>query len=154
MQSLFHFNIANVSRYYSHLNTAVSIIKNYDGKEPLANYLKKIFSSNKKYGSKDRKNISHLCYCYFRLGKAAPSRPFPAGKEVEEKIIIGLFLCSSVPNVLLQNLKPEWNEKAGLCIEEKHSMLNAQCAMLNIFPWKDELSDGIEYDFFCKSFLI
>ena len=103
MQSLFNFDL--MSRFHSHLNTAVSIIKEYDGKEPLANYLKKFFGSNKKYGSRDRKNIAHLCYCYFRPGKAAPSRPSPKGKEIEEKVIAGLFLCSNEPNELLQNLK-------------------------------------------------
>lgn len=143
-----------MSRYYSHLNTAVSIIKEYDGSEPLANYLKKFFSSNRKYGSKDRKNISHLCYCYFRSGKATPSQPSPKGKEIEEKINSGLFLCSNQSNELLQNLRPELDEKVLMSFEEKCSALDDQFSIANIFPWKDELSDGIDYDSFCKSFLI
>ena len=146
MQSLFNFDL--MSRYHSHLNTAVSIIKEYDGKEPLANYLKKFFGANKKYGSKDRKNIAHLCYCYFRLGKTLADFP------VEEKIIAGLFLCSTESNELLQNLKPEWDEKVLLSNDEKCSMFNVQFSMLNLFAFPDELSDGIDAGAFAKSFLV
>jgi 16S rRNA (cytosine967-C5)-methyltransferase len=137
-----------VSRYHSYLNTAAGIIKNYDGGEPLSNHLKKFFSSNKKYGSKDRKQIGHLCYCYFRLGKAMTEL------AVEERIIVALFLCSNSPGELLANLKPDWNEKVMLSVEEKYSMLNAQDSINNIFPFIDELSEGINADEFSKSFLL
>ena len=43
-------------------------LKNYNGGEPFHLYLKKYYSANKKHGSKDRKQISSLCYDYFRLG--------------------------------------------------------------------------------------
>ncbi|MGE5107849.1 MAG: hypothetical protein ACM3H8_09915 [Sphingobacteriales bacterium] len=123
-----------MSRYHSYLTAAVSLIEKYPGGEPLANYLKKFFSSNKKYGSKDRKNISQLCYCYFRLGKSLADMP------AEEKIITGLFLCSNEFNELLYNLKPAWNEKVMLSLAEKWSMVNSERIIENIFPWKDELS--------------
>ncbi|MEJ7826704.1 MAG: Fmu (Sun) domain protein, partial [Segetibacter sp.] len=51
-----------------YIKTAVEFIRNYDGAVPLNHYLKSKFSIEKKYGSKDRKYISHLCYAYFRLG--------------------------------------------------------------------------------------
>ena len=75
-----------MSRYHSYLNTAVTILTNYKGEEPFAGYIKKFFAANKKYGSKDRKSISHLCYCYFRTGKALPKL------SVEDRIVAGLFL--------------------------------------------------------------
>lgn len=37
---------------------------------PLKHYLQQYFSQHKKHGSKDRKQISHLCYSYYRLGHA------------------------------------------------------------------------------------
>jgi 16S rRNA (cytosine967-C5)-methyltransferase len=137
-----------VSRYQSHLNAVVEIIRHYNGKEPLSYYLKKIFSANKKYGSKDRKNITHLCYCFYRLGHACKKLP------VENRILISLFLCSSLPNELLENLKPEWNEKVMLPVMEKFEILNAVCSINAIFPFEDELSEGINIEEFSKSFLI
>lgn len=137
-----------MSRYYSYLNTASGIIKNYDGSEPLSNYIKKFFGSNKKYGSKDRKQISHLCYCYFRTGKLFNEL------SVEDKIVASLFLCSDSHNDLLKNLKPEWDDKVTMNAEEKCSMLNTQSSIQNLFPYADELSEGIDVDEFAKSFLI
>lgn len=37
---------------------------------PLKHYLQQYFSQNKKHGSKDRKQIAHLCYSYYRMGYA------------------------------------------------------------------------------------
>ncbi|MFI5133771.1 MAG: Fmu (Sun) domain-containing protein [Chitinophagales bacterium] len=148
------FISCNVSRYHSYINSAVEIISAYDGEEPclpgrqaFASFIKKYFSLHKKFGSKDRKNVSHLCYCYFRLGKALP------GMLIEERIIAGLFLCSKETNETLQQLKPEWNEKVKLPLDEKLSSVRYGFSTENIFPWKDELSNGIEYKKFCESFL-
>jgi len=137
-----------MSRYHSYLNSAKEIIAAYHGEEPFASFIKKYFAQHKKFGSKDRKHISHLCYCYFRLGKSALALP------VEEKILMSLFLCSFESNDILAALKPEWNEKVSLSIAEKCSMINDQCSILNVFPWKDELSEGIDHEKFCESFFV
>ena len=57
-------------RFQSYLNSSENILKQYDGKLPLSIHLKNFFQLHKKHGSTDRKIISNLCYCYFRLGKA------------------------------------------------------------------------------------
>jgi 16S rRNA (cytosine967-C5)-methyltransferase len=133
-----------LSRYHSYLNSAKTILREYKGGEPLASFLRKYFAADKKYGSNDRKLISHLCYCFFRLGKAAPDLP------VEERIALGLFLCSTEPNKILEALKPEWNEKINLPLQEKLLSVNYQLS--SVLPWKDELSNGIEFEKFCESF--
>ena len=135
-----------MSRYYSYLNSAKEILSAYSGKEPFSFFLKKYFASRKKYGSKDRKRISHLCYCYFRLGKAEMILP------VEERILAGLFFCSNEPNEILNALKPEWNNNISLPLAEKFSMLNIQYPTLSVFPWKEELSEGIDHEKFVTSF--
>jgi len=137
-----------LSRFYSYLNSAKAILQQYGGEEPFSSFLKKYFATNKKFGSKDRKQVSHLCYCYFRMGKAGMDEP------MEERILTGLFLCSEKPNDVLENLKPDWNVKAGERLEKKFSMLNAQCSMLNVIPWVEELSDGVDHEKFCESFFI
>jgi 16S rRNA (cytosine967-C5)-methyltransferase len=131
-------------RYQSYLNTATKIISTYKGEEPLAIYLKKIFAADKKYGSKDRKSISSLCYNYYRLGKAALSIP------VEERIITATFLCEHSFSEFLQFFKPEWNEKIVLPVVEKLSIANINAA--DIFPFISNLTEGIDQQQFNLSF--
>lgn len=144
LKDLFYFT--HMSRFHSYLNSAQLILEMYKGEEPFASFLKKFFASNKKYGSKDRKQVSHLCYCYFRMGKMALNMP------VAERILAGLFLCSGSANEMLEELKPGWNEKVTMTAEEKCIFLDDDCSLFRVFPWKDELSDGIELEGFCASF--
>src|SRR5688572_13628998 len=130
-----------MSRYHSYLNSATEILRGYNGAEPFAGYIKKYFSGNKKHGSTDRKYISHLCYCFFRLGKAFPGMP------VEKRILLGLYFCSPEPNPLLENLKPLWNDdKTRLPLSRKLENVNyitekpEYLTIEKIFPWTDQLS--------------
>ena len=137
-----------MSRYLSYLNTAAQLIRQYDEVEPFASFLKKYFAQHKKHGSKDRKQIAHLCYCCFRLGKAGLSIP------VEERVISGLFLCSREPNELLAALHPEWNELTGLAPGEKIKAAGSLFALSEVFPWQDEMSSGTDHLSFCRSFFV
>ena len=38
---------------------------------------------------------------------------------IDEKILIGFFLCSNEPNDVLQHLEPEWNIEVGKNLKEK-----------------------------------
>lgn len=111
---------------------------------PFAAWLKNFFKEQKKYGSKDRKEIAHLCYSFFRLGKAFENL------TIEEKLLIGVFLSSDKSNFILQQLKPEWNEKIQLPVEEKLSIVNS--SLSSVFPWKGALSDAIDFEKFVFSF--
>src|SRR5262245_48075123 len=93
-----------MSRHQSHINTTVAIIEKYDGSIPLEAYLKNFFCAEKKYGSKDRRQISKLCYNYFRLGYAAKDL------TIEERIVTAYFLCEQQKDELLEYKRPEWNE--------------------------------------------
>ena len=137
-----------MSRYHSYINSTKEILSIYKGDEPLSSFLKKYFSANKKFGSKDRKQISNLCYCFFRLGKVVMNT------SIEEKILTGLFLCSDKSNEILAALKPEWNEKYELSLNEKLLIINSSLLISEFFPWKKELSEGIDHENFCRSFLI
>ena len=122
-------------RYHSYLNSAKKILTAYGGKEPFSAFLKKYFSADKKYGSRDRKQISSLCYNFYRLGHALP------GSSVEDRIIAGAFLCGQVSNDFLLFHKPEWNELISKPLTEKISLTGL--LIENVFPWTGELSDGI-----------
>lgn len=67
---------------------------------------------------------------------------------------MGLFLCSTESNEILQLLKPEWNDKANLPLTEKYVLLPPQFSLANVFPWHDELSGEIEFEGLSKSFFV
>ena len=123
-------------RYHSYLASAVSVLNLYDGKIPFASFLKQFFAANKKFGSSDRKQVSDLCYSYFRLGKAGHQF------SIEDRILAGKFLCSNQPTELLQNLKPEWNEYANDEVAEKLKRLDL--SVVDIFPYQQHFSAGLD----------
>ncbi|MEO5681116.1 MAG: Fmu (Sun) domain-containing protein [Chitinophagaceae bacterium] len=135
-------------KHFSHLNTAVEIIGLYKGAQPFHFFIKAFFKRYKKYGSRDRKQITHLCYCYFRLGNALKNRP------LEESILQALFLCSDQSNELLSAIKPAWIEKINATPQEKCTLLHIPVESLHIFPFPDQLSDGIQAAAFNLSHLI
>ena len=156
-------------RFRSYIATAKEILRRYDkvgdlstsgdgysgskkaGRQPFASFLKNFFSENKKYGSNDRKQIAHLCYCYFRLGKAAS--PFNIEK-IEQQILAALLLCSQTQNDILSTLKPEWDDEIRRPVNEKFSLLANQISKDEVFPWKQELSDGINHEKLIYSFFV
>lgn len=75
-------------RFQSYIITAIKLINAYKGEMPLAAWLKNYFSQNKKHGSTDRRQIAHLCYCYYRLGNALEHL------QAEERLPIAYFLCN------------------------------------------------------------
>jgi 16S rRNA (cytosine967-C5)-methyltransferase len=135
-------------RSYSYLNSVGAVIKNYDGSLPLSVWLKNYFKENKKFGSKDRKQVAHICFCFYRLGNSF------SYLDIEEKMLLALFLCSGESNFVLKELKPEWNENIFLPLERKIEMLGVKESVNEIFSLKNELSEEIEFEAFSQSFLI
>jgi 16S rRNA (cytosine967-C5)-methyltransferase len=145
LQSLFYSNMFA----QSYLQTAVQILKEHKGGEPLAAFLKKFFSTHKKYGSRDRKHITQLCYSYFRLGKSLMQL------EIEERILTGLYLCNHASHPVLALVKPQWNDSISKDKTEKVQILNNELAfsVTDIFPFEAHLSQEINHHSFAFSFL-
>ncbi len=140
-----------IFRFQSYFNTAISLIKLYDGSVPLVHFLKQYFAQHKKHGSKDRKFITHFCYCYYRLGHALKELP------IEEKLKTALFLCNNEAGDLYILFHEDWlnNWKDNLhgridFIQNRY----ADFLVENIFPWKVELSKTIDAKAFAASHLI
>lgn len=72
---------------------------------------------------------------------------------IEERILTGLFLCSNNPDEILQELKPEWNDKISLSFHSKISLVNHEISIQDIFPWQDQLSESIDKKTFVLSHL-
>ncbi|MBZ5859185.1 RsmB/NOP family class I SAM-dependent RNA methyltransferase [Flavihumibacter profundi] len=131
----------------AHVQTALQLVQSYKGDMPFVHYSKTYFSAHKKHGSRDRKQILQLCYCWFRMGHTLQQWP------PEQRMLTGLFLCSDTPNPLLGALKPDWNEKAILPLAEKCLLAGCGEHELAIFPWTDALSAGIDAGSFSLSHL-
>jgi 16S rRNA (cytosine967-C5)-methyltransferase len=137
-------------KFDNQLRYAVQIVSAYKGEMPLHAWLKNFFRENKQMGSRDRKLLSSLAYAFYRLGHAAKELP------AEERILAGLFLCNDTPHELLHYFRPQWNEHSSLPLEEKIAIFRKSFSgfqITDIFPWKEELSEGIDHAAFCLSFL-
>ncbi len=66
---------------------------------------------------------------------------------------MGLFLCSEKPNNILEQLKPEWNNKITSPVSEKLILLHADNLVESIFPFTNDVSDKIDKDLFVLSHL-
>jgi 16S rRNA (cytosine967-C5)-methyltransferase len=134
--------------YDSYLRTCELILKSYDGKIPFTAWLKDFFRQDKKYGSRDRRTISHFCYVFFRTGNAFSSL------DIKSRIINGIFLTIKEPSGLLEMFAPSLNNFANKPVEEKLEVLDAATEWKNIFPLISELSAEIDAKNFALSHLV
>jgi len=137
-------------RFQSYFNTALILIGGYNGSMPLANYLKQYFAQHKKHGGKDRRYISHLCYCYYRLGHALKD------VSVEERLKIALFI--SIDDIAEWNIlfDEQWMKNHSSLLRKRVAFIQSRYAfsLADIFPWQDALSDGIDTEAFAISHLV
>ena len=134
-----------MSHHHSHLITAAKVLQSHKDGEPLVHHLKRFFAADKKYGSKDRKQISSLCYNFYRLGNAKKN------ESVEQRIIIASFLCSHEHNPFLQEIKPELNERIYLSTSDKLTFLRIN--LNDIFPFQKEIGEVVDQEKYALSFL-
>lgn len=133
-------------KFDNQLRYASIIISAYQGETPLHIWLKDFFRQHRQMGSRDRKTVAGLVYGYYRLGHSAREM------TVEDRILLGLFLTNDRPGEFLEYFRPEWNERASLPLEEKITLVEG-FDPVEIFPWKNELSEGVDHLAFCLSFL-
>lgn len=125
---------------FSYLSSATSVVASYKGEEPFNFCIKRYFAANKKFGSRDRKTISNLCYNYFRTFHLWQH------EKTEEAIIKSFFLCEKNPGNFLAQLAPELNEKINWSSAKKLEFLGVPIETL--FPFLEDLGEPINtYDF-------
>ena len=142
-------SVTNGNRFNRYFQYASSIISSYKGNEPFHLFLKKYFSENKKHGSRDRKLISSLCYNYFRLGAGVSEQ-----SDFQKRFLLSTFLCETHLSLLLEVFKSEWNSLIQLTLFQKLEIINKEFNAEKIFPFKEELSDEIDFHDFSVSFLL
>ena len=151
MQQHDHASPTSVSsnRFLNYIRTTESIIHSYNGAEPFHLFLKKYFSSNKKHGSRDRKEIAALCYNYFRVCVGVSNEI-----NFTEKTLTATFLCNNVPLKILELFKPELNNSISFPLEKKIALVKKEFDFNKLFPFLHELSDQIDSRLFENSFFI
>jgi 16S rRNA (cytosine967-C5)-methyltransferase len=132
---------------YSYLKTATAIVEMYTGEVPLAIHLKSYFKLNKKMGSKDRKYIAHLCYCYFRTGNLFKK------DTITDAITKSLFLCSTNSNPLLEQLNVTYNTQVQATLNDKIAFLSLT-NYDKLFPLWEAVSKDVEKDAFLSNQLV
>ncbi|MDE3235369.1 MAG: Fmu (Sun) domain-containing protein [Bacteroidota bacterium] len=136
---------------HQHLATAVKIIEQYNGNVPLVHHLKQYFSLHKKHGSKDRKSIAQLCYSHYRLGKAFHEL------SIEERIKIALFLCNNEVGRWAFFFDDNWLAAWATNLHQRITFVQScypSFVLDDVFPWKEELSEGIDVSAFIGSHFI
>ncbi|MDR0792994.1 MAG: Fmu (Sun) domain-containing protein, partial [Chitinophagaceae bacterium] len=140
-----------ISYLHAHFQTAVTLIESYDGKLPLHYFLKNYFAQNKKHGSKDRKNITLLCYNYYRLGHALKNLP------VAERLKIAFFLCNkyqpAFAHFFEQNMISSWSDDLNERIVFVQQ-LYPSFSLSSVFPFYHNLGKYIATAAFSQSFLV
>lgn len=127
-------------RYVRYIETANTLLAQYDGKQPFAAYLKKYFAAHKKHGGTDRKSIALLCYGYFRLGKMI-SALTPA---LQWQAVILLYPPAApiasvlLPEKIVQHLTDSVEQKI-LYLQERGTL-----GLYSIFSFSPPLSEGID----------
>lgn len=133
-----------MGKFHSYIASAAKLIGSYKAGKPFSLHAREFFSSDRKYGSRDRKAISSLCYAYFRLGKACEDLP------VADRICYGLFLSENKKNELLHFFHPSLDDKAAWGLQEKMGLLNIRFE--DVFPYTGFLSQQLDASQYISSF--
>lgn len=126
---------------------AAALIGEYEYEEPFHLYLKKYFQQNKRHGSRDRKNISELCYGYFRLGNGVM-----VSGNVEDAILLGYYLFHEFDSGLLSK-KPDWQKTVARSLEDKLKLVKSIFDPERIFPFPNKLTNQISLVEWSRSML-
>jgi 16S rRNA (cytosine967-C5)-methyltransferase len=133
------------------LKTFQRIVDEYPAETPLSKFLPGFYRQNKQMGSTDRRVAGRLIYNYFRLGRALNDLP------ADERVVVAEFLCNTQTNSFLQHFKPDWAACVNFEIDDKIDLIKKTYPTFNIddvFPWVNDLSEGIDRQAFLQSFFI
>ncbi|WP_293301904.1 RsmB/NOP family class I SAM-dependent RNA methyltransferase [Pedobacter sp. UBA4863] len=138
-------------KVHHHIRAFEQVLASCDGKLPLHRHLVVYFKQNKQMGSSDRRWASRYIYSYFRLGKALASLP------AIERLAIADFLCNTDLSLITAHVFPAAAEYITKPVEEKVAFVKTQYLdfdLKDVFPFKHQLSDGIDEDAFLLSLFV
>lgn len=113
----------------SRLRTAEVLLAHYEGDIPFPQHMKAFFRDNRRFGSRDRREVSELCYGFFRLGHALSALP------LRQRIEAGMLIDSATGSFD--------------ALAERHPDFRPE----DILPAQGLLSEGLEAASFLRSHL-
>jgi 16S rRNA (cytosine967-C5)-methyltransferase len=129
-----------------------SVIEAYNGSVPLTHFLRNYYKQYPKLGSRDRKILSEMAYCWYRCSKG-----FEDAVPFEDKLKACLYLCETENKHSLQFLPDAWIATKQDAIDSKVDILEAAGYPFHINGIADfdvEVSEGITKDIWQRSMLI
>lgn len=138
----------NHNIWQAHLRTAEQVLAHYEGEEPFPVFLKTFFRENAKFGSRDRRRISQLCFQFFRLGQALSGHP------LRERILASFLLTAPLEEIAACGFYPQLSDALQDSYESRKSAVLSlwpDYALEDLFPGKDQLSDGLDTEAFLIS---
>ena len=135
---------------FSRINIAATLIKEYTGTNPLPVYLKNYFAQHKKFGSKDRKHISHLVFAYYRLGNSI------AGWQIIDALHLAIFLTNNTPNIWSALFEEDQLNNWPLSIAERLKLAISKYPFFEIkklFPLANYIGNLTNQQIFIESHL-
>jgi 16S rRNA (cytosine967-C5)-methyltransferase len=133
------------------LRAAEQLLSGYAGLQPFPFYLKDFFRENRRFGSRDRRQVSAFCYAFFRLGRALPALP------LRERILAGFLLCAEDAAAVFERLRPEWSAGAAGGPEARMALLreaHPAFSLEDVFPFVELLSRGVDPEPFVASHFV
>lgn len=138
-------------KVHHHIRAFEQVLASYDGKLPLHRHLISYFKQNKQMGSSDRRWASRYVYSYFRLGKALMQLP------AIERLAIADFFCNNDLSLITEHIFPAAIPHMAHTVKEKVAFVKSQYAAFtleDVFPFKEELSEGIDKEAFLLSLFV
>ncbi|MFY9464380.1 MAG: Fmu (Sun) domain-containing protein [Sediminibacterium sp.] len=136
---------------HQYVKSAVALLQTYNGSVPLAAFLKQYFAQHKKFGSKDRKYISRLCYYYFRLGHAARML------SAEDAIRLAVYCCNDTSSEWAELYNESWLGHWPELLQQRldyATSLYPSFRREDIFPFHQALSAEVNATLFSVSHLV
>lgn len=124
---------------HTHIN---HILSHYKGEMPLASYLKNYFKKHPILGSRDRKVISEMAYCYYRCAKGFEPKKYSNAELIDAS----LLLAESMLPPLTKLISEHWQSQYGKEFEENFAFLkvaNFDFDIEKIFENNIKFSKGI-----------
>ncbi|NDC78428.1 MAG: Fmu (Sun) domain protein [Chitinophagia bacterium] len=113
----------------SRLRTAEVLLAHYEGDIPFPQHIKAFFRDNRRFGSRDRREVANLCYGFFRLGHALSTLP------LRQRIEAGMLIDTA--------------DGSFAALAERHPDFRPE----DILPAQGLLSEGLDGPSFLRSHL-
>ncbi len=129
-----------------HIAQAEKLFEVYDGTEPLHLYLKKFFKRNKKFGSKDRKNIAEYLYAAYRLGRENRHLDF------RTRVFLTIFLKGEKEVALFETYFPDLVSHYEKPLEEKVAFVRNEYEVRDTYRGMEDISKEVNAEAYRNSF--